>query len=148
MKIYGHRGAAGLVLENTVASIKKAIALGVDGVEFDVRTTKDGKAVIIHDETLERTHKKTGKIAKLTLSEIQNLIKKHPFPVPSLEQLLLAIGKKTPANVELKEIAAVAPTLRILTTSRTRVTSPSSLTRTTSSDTASPRTVGKSASAR
>lgn len=114
MKIYGHRGAAGLVLENTVASIQKAIELKVDGVEFDVRATKDGQAVIIHDETLERTHQIKSKIADLTLSEIQELTQGHEFPVPTLIQLMTSIGRKIPANVELKEIAAVAPSLHVL----------------------------------
>ena len=54
MEIYGHRGAAGVVLENTVASIKKAIELKVDRIEFDVRATKDSQPVVIHDDTLER----------------------------------------------------------------------------------------------
>ena len=114
MKILGHRGAAGLILENTVASVEKALEFNVDGIEFDVRATKDDQAVIIHDETLERTHKITAKVADLTLAQVQELTQDHHFPVPSLSQILRAIGTRVPANVELKELAAVAPTLRTL----------------------------------
>jgi len=114
MEIYGHRGAAGVVLENTVASIEKAIELRVDGIEFDVRVTRDSKAVVIHDETLERTHDVSGKIAELTLAELQAIVKDMKFPVPTLSQILTAIGNEVPANVELKEIEAVVPTLGVL----------------------------------
>ena len=114
MKIFGHRGAAGLVLENTVASIRKALEWKVDGIEFDVRATKDGKPAIIHDETLERTHKVKRKVSDLTMSQIRELTKEHRYPVPNLSQVMRAIGKKVPANVELKERAAVAPALRTL----------------------------------
>ncbi len=114
MEIYGHRGASGVVLENTVASIKKAIELKVDGIEFDVRATKDSKPVVIHDDTLERTHKIKGKVADLTLAELQALVKDTEFPVPKLSQIMTAIGKKVPANLELKEIEAVGPTLNVL----------------------------------
>ena len=114
MKIFGHRGAAGLVLENSIASIKKALELKVDGIEFDVRATKDGQPVIIHDETLERTHKIKAKISDLTFSELKALTEDHDFPVPTLSQVLRVIGKQVPANVEFKELAAVAPSLRTL----------------------------------
>ena len=114
MKIFGHRGAAGLVLENTVASIEKALELKVDGIEFDVRSTKDSEPLIIHDDTLERTHQVKGKVADLTLAEIQAKMNGKAFPTPTLAQVMKAIGRKVPANVELKEVAAVAPSLRVL----------------------------------
>lgn len=114
MEIYGHRGAAGYVLENTVASVKKALELKVDGIEFDVRATKDRRPVIIHDETLKRTHKIDKATDKLTMAEIRSLTKTAEFPVPTLDQIMLAIGKKVPANVELKEIEAVQPSLKVL----------------------------------
>src|SRR5688572_24217312 len=54
MKIIGHRGAAGIALENTAESIKAALALPIDGMEIDVRRTKDGHLVVIHDEDTSR----------------------------------------------------------------------------------------------
>ncbi|HKY32513.1 MAG TPA: glycerophosphodiester phosphodiesterase family protein [Candidatus Polarisedimenticolia bacterium] len=52
--IIGHRGAAGHAPENTLSAFAAGLALGVDGVEFDVQFTSDGVPVVLHDETLER----------------------------------------------------------------------------------------------
>jgi glycerophosphoryl diester phosphodiesterase len=49
----GHRGAAGSAPENTIASVKRALSIGVDAIEFDVHRTHDNHLVVIHDPTLE-----------------------------------------------------------------------------------------------
>ena len=49
--IIGHRGASAVAPENTMAAFREAIAVGCDGIEFDVRLTGDGVPVIIHDST-------------------------------------------------------------------------------------------------
>jgi glycerophosphoryl diester phosphodiesterase len=67
----GHRGAAGTAPENTLASMRKALAIGVDAIEFDVHRTRDGEIVVHHDFTLERTTTGKGAISDLTLAEIQ-----------------------------------------------------------------------------
>ncbi|MGH9821391.1 MAG: glycerophosphodiester phosphodiesterase, partial [Pyrinomonadaceae bacterium] len=53
--IIAHRGASAQAPENTLAAFRSAIDAGADGIEFDVRLSKDGRAVVIHDGTLERT---------------------------------------------------------------------------------------------
>jgi glycerophosphoryl diester phosphodiesterase len=53
--IMGHRGAAALEPENTLRSIERAMEIGVDAVEIDVRLSKDRKLVVIHDSTVDRT---------------------------------------------------------------------------------------------
>ena len=58
-KLLGHRGFSGNYPENTMLAFQKAIEAGADGVELDVQFSKDGKLVVIHDETLDRTT--TGK---------------------------------------------------------------------------------------
>src|SRR3989344_5536570 len=63
--VIGHRGASGYVLENSLESFKKAIKMGVDEVEFDIRRTKDGKAIVMHDAKLNRTTNGRGVIKKL-----------------------------------------------------------------------------------
>lgn len=55
-----HRGASGYILENTSKSLKKAIELDAEGVEFDVRFTKDKKIVLIHDKDLKRVTNHSG----------------------------------------------------------------------------------------
>ena len=64
--ITGHRGAAGLAPENTLASIQLAIELGVDRIEIDVQQTKDNKIIVLHDRTLRRTTTGHGFVKKLT----------------------------------------------------------------------------------
>ncbi|MEM2482910.1 MAG: glycerophosphodiester phosphodiesterase family protein, partial [Candidatus Nezhaarchaeales archaeon] len=53
--VIAHRGASAYEPENTLRSIKRALNLGADMVEIDVRTTKDGHIVVIHDATVDRT---------------------------------------------------------------------------------------------
>lgn len=71
LDVHGHRGAAGLAPENTLAAFRKALALGVDAVEMDLHISRDGEVVVIHDETLDRTTDGVGSIADLTLEEIR-----------------------------------------------------------------------------
>ncbi len=68
--IIGHRGASAVAPENTMAAFKEAIAAGADGIEFDVRLTRDGVPVVIHDSTLLRTGGLPDRIVDLTLSEV------------------------------------------------------------------------------
>lgn len=66
-----------------MAAFREAIAAGSDGIEFDVRLTRDGVPVIIHDNNLRRTTRLPDRIADLTWPELENL----KVEVPSLEQL-------------------------------------------------------------
>lgn len=81
--IIGHRGASAVAPENTMEAFREAIAAGADGIEFDVRLTRDGVPVIIHDNTLRRTSGLPHRLADLTLPELENL----NVGVPSLQQL-------------------------------------------------------------
>jgi glycerophosphoryl diester phosphodiesterase len=68
--IIGHRGASAVAPENTMAAFREAIAVGADGIEFDVRLTLDSVPVVIHDSTLRRTGGLSQRIADLTWSEV------------------------------------------------------------------------------
>ena len=81
----GHRGAAGHVLENTLGSIEKAIELGVDYVEIDLRLTRDGHVVILHDATVDRTTTGHGRIKDLTLAQVKRIKTKDRKHVPTLQ---------------------------------------------------------------
>jgi glycerophosphoryl diester phosphodiesterase len=70
--IIGHRGASAAAPENTLAAFRKAIEAGADGIEFDVRLSRDGVPVIIHDETLRRTASRSERVGDLTAEEMQN----------------------------------------------------------------------------
>jgi Glycerophosphoryl diester phosphodiesterase len=72
-KIIAHRGASAVAPENTLAAFREAIAAGADGIEFDVRITKDNEAVVFHDRKLKRTTGRKGTVADLTSAEIVKL---------------------------------------------------------------------------
>ena len=71
--IIGHRGASALAPENTLAAFRRAIADGADGIEFDVRLSRDGVAAVIHDATLERTGLIKRKVSQLTAPQLQSI---------------------------------------------------------------------------
>lgn len=109
MKI-GHRGAAGYCPENTFASFKQALEMGVDYLEIDVQMTKDGELVVIHDPTVNRTTNGKGKVKDFTLQEIQSLDAGSWFgpkfageKIPAFNEFLKEYAGKTGLVIELKK---------------------------------------------
>ena len=108
--VIGHRGAVGHAPENTLAGIRKAATLGVTWVEFDVALTKDGEPVLLHDETVDRTTDRKGKLADLTLAEIRTLDAGTWFSgdfagerIPTLDEAIAELESLgLNANVEIK----------------------------------------------
>ncbi|EKE16043.1 MAG: hypothetical protein ACD_11C00053G0002 [uncultured bacterium] len=98
----GHRGACGYEKENTLASFQKALDLGVDMIELDARKTKDGKIVVIHDESFKRIFGKKGKVAQTDFEKIRELNIKAKEKVPTLEEILDLVKRKSKINIELK----------------------------------------------
>lgn len=92
----GHRGAKGYIAENTLASFQKAIDLGVEGIELDVHLSLDGKVMVIHDETVDRTTSAKGSIKDYTAKELKQL------NIPTLESVFDLVNQKCFINVELK----------------------------------------------
>ena len=68
--MFAHRGGAGLAPENTIAAFQNGLALGADGLELDVRLSKDGVVVVHHDARLERTTNLSGEVAHFTADEL------------------------------------------------------------------------------
>ncbi len=71
--VIGHRGAAGLAPENTLISLRRAQREGATWVEFDVKLSADGTAILFHDDTLERTTSGRGKVKDCPLETIREL---------------------------------------------------------------------------
>lgn len=71
--VAAHRGFSEKFPENTMAAFRAAIALGVDQIETDIRITKDGELVLVHDGTVDRTSNGTGVVHDKTLSELREL---------------------------------------------------------------------------
>ena len=92
-QVIAHRGSSSELPEHTLAAYERAIELGVDGLECDVRLTRDGHLVCIHDRTVDRTSDGTGSVSAKTLAELQRLDfgSRHggePQPVLTLFELL------------------------------------------------------------
>ena len=114
IEVVGHRGAAGLEPENTLRSIRKAIDLGVDSVEIDVRVTRDGYLVVIHDETVDRTTNGHGYVKDLTFNEIRRLDAGKGEKIPTLEEVLNLTKGKVVLQIELKAKEATEPTVHLI----------------------------------
>jgi len=104
VKLIGHRGACGIYPENTLLSIRKAVELGVDGVEFDVRRTKDGVLIVFHDERLDRLTSGRGYVRERNYDYISKL-KVKGEPIPKLSEVLeyLRGARGVEVFVEVKE---------------------------------------------
>ena len=108
--VIGHRGAAGHAPENTLAGLRAAASLGATMVEFDVRLTRDGVPVLIHDGTLDRTTKGRGPVARRSLKALKALDAGAWFDrsfagetIPTLEEALLECRRlRLGANIEIK----------------------------------------------
>jgi len=99
----GHRGAKAYESENTLSSFKRAIELGVDAVELDVRKTKDNEIVVIHNADVKKTTDGSGSVNELTLEEIKKFVTAKGEQIPTLEEVLDFVGKRVKVLVELKE---------------------------------------------
>ncbi len=114
-KACAHRGDAKCAPENTIPAFTSAVRKGAHMIEFDVALSKDGKAIIIHDPTLDRTTNGTGKVESLTFDELRALDAGSWFDkrfagtqMPTLEETLKVIPKTVWCNVHLKNYPGVA----------------------------------------
>jgi glycerophosphoryl diester phosphodiesterase len=126
--IIGHRGAAAYAPENTMASFQLALEQGADGLEFDVRITSDGEAVVLHDPTLDRTTDATGPLRLRTLHDLEQVDagfrfspdggRSHPWRgkglrIPPLRQVIQGLPA-VPLLIEVKEPEAQEDIARVL----------------------------------
>lgn len=130
--IIAHRGASGNAPENTLAAFELAVRQGADALELDVRVTKDGAAVVMHDALLDRTTDFTGPVRGRTLAELRMADAGYRFTrdrgqgfpfrgrgvrVPTLAEVLWAFPR-IPVIVELKEPEVQQAVRRVLTEER------------------------------
>lgn len=109
-KVIGHRGAKAYAPENTLASLHVAADLGIEWVEIDVKLTRDGTAVIFHDEELNRCTNASGLMAETDWETISELDAGSWFSesfmgerIPTLEQALdVILERKLGVNLEIK----------------------------------------------
>ena len=96
--VVAHRGASVEQPENTIESFEAAIDAGADAVEFDVRMTADGHAVVMHDPDVSRTTEGHGLVAEMRLEEILKL------GVPTLEETLRYLSGRAAVDIEIKNL--------------------------------------------
>jgi glycerophosphoryl diester phosphodiesterase len=127
--LIAHRGGAGLMPENTLAAFRDAAdRWQADMIEMDVRASADGRCVVIHDETVDRTTNGQGRVADLTLGELQQLDAGYHFTrdggrtypmrgqgarIPTIDEVLSALPAMR-LTVESKSAAAQAPLFRAI----------------------------------
>src|SRR4030042_5333291 len=99
----GHRDSRAYEPENTLRSFGKALEIGVDAIEFDVRKTRDNHLIVIHDADVKRTTNGKGLVADLTLKEIKELSTEKGEKIPTLEEALEFLDSKVKILIELKE---------------------------------------------
>jgi len=106
--IVGHRGASAAEAENTLAAFAAAIRAGADGVEFDIRMTADGHAVVMHDADVSRTTDGVGLVRSMTLAEVKRLRIRTAdggsTEVPTLDETLGYLSGQTFVDIEIKNI--------------------------------------------
>src|SRR5215469_17981281 len=89
---FAHRGARGHAPENTLLAFDLAFDLGADAVECDVRRSRDGRLVVIHDDTVDLTTNGRGPVAGKSLAELRALhagaSRRIPQVIPELEEVL------------------------------------------------------------
>ncbi|MGL5152273.1 MAG: glycerophosphoryl diester phosphodiesterase membrane domain-containing protein [Clostridium sp.] len=111
--ITAHRGSSLTAPENSISSVKNAIAEGADYVEIDVMTTKDSEVVLFHDSTLKRINGSNEAIKDMTLDEIGKVDNGSYFSsefkgekIPTLKEILKITKGKIKVNIELKPMGS------------------------------------------
>lgn len=112
--VVAHRGASGYEPENTLRAVHRALEMGVDAVEVDVRLSKEGVPVVIHDETVERTTSGRGRVRDMTVEELRTLDAGRGERIPLLEEVLDEVKGKAVLFLELKEREASEPSLELV----------------------------------
>ena len=102
--IVAHRGTPATRPENTVASFEEAVRLGARIVEFDVRLTRDGEPVVVHDPTIDRTTDGTGAVHDLDLAELRAFDAGDGERIPTLAEVLDAMSGRTALAIEIKNL--------------------------------------------
>ena len=129
-QVIAHRGASAYAPEHTFASYDKALNMGANFIEIDIRSTKDNKLVAMHDKTVDRTTNGKGNVSSLTLAQIKkfdagsHFNEKYPSrayqsyklqTVPTLEEIFKRYGQKINYYIEIRDVKQNKDILSLLT---------------------------------
>ncbi|MBD3328661.1 hypothetical protein GF340_05170 [Candidatus Peregrinibacteria bacterium] len=119
MLVFGHRGMPNRhVQENTLLSFLQAIQAGADGIEFDVRVSKDGVLVVGHDKDLSRIAGIPHSMDKLTVKELKALKLRGAGQILTLNEITESIPYPVQLDIEVKDVKAIPLLINKLKTSR------------------------------
>ncbi|HUS30773.1 MAG TPA: glycerophosphodiester phosphodiesterase family protein [Kofleriaceae bacterium] len=124
-RIIAHRGASTDETENTIAAFKRAWDLGVEGVELDVRVSRDGQVIVMHDDNTKRLTGVDKLVAEQTLAELKKLELPKKQRIPTLREAMATIPPGRAMFVEIKTgietVPAVAAAIRASWPSNTTI---------------------------
>jgi glycerophosphoryl diester phosphodiesterase len=103
MLIIGHRGSSAIYPENTRTAFEQALSVGAHGLELDIQCSSDGKAIIFHDDTLERMTNGTGNVCDHTFPALQALHVEGNEHILSLQEMFALFAGKTTLWLEIKD---------------------------------------------
>ncbi|MGK0445382.1 MAG: glycerophosphoryl diester phosphodiesterase [Bermanella sp.] len=106
MKIYGHRGAKGVAMENSLAGFQLAASQGIDRFELDVRLSSDGQLMVVHDEKLKRLANSQLSVSKSSAQILgSTTLKGTQQGIPTLEQVVAACPNVVHWQFEIKTLS-------------------------------------------
>lgn len=129
MLVFAHRGfVSKTCTENSLEAFQEALSVGVDGIEFDIRLSKDGEPVLAHDATLHRVAGDAHHVKELTSSELAALPLRHGGSIVTLNDVTAHVHAPTLLDIEVKSVDVLPALITKLKTSaslreRTIVTS-------------------------
>ena len=104
MRICAHRGASYYEPENTLRAFRRALEMGADRIEVDVRLTADGHIIALHDETVDRTTDGNGYARHMTLEEIRRLDAGKGEKIPTLREIINLVKDKADLLIDVKDL--------------------------------------------
>ena len=112
--IYAHRGASREFPENTIAAFRRAVELGVPGIELDVHLSADGVPVVLHDETVDRTTSESGPVSSFTASQLAAMDAGGGEGIPTLAEVIDVVQGRVRLNIEVKAADAADAVLALV----------------------------------
>ena len=112
--IVAHRGAMGYEMENTIASVEKALELEAPMIEIDVFQIASGELVVFHDDTMERLSNGTGPIVDYDWESLSKIVLEGGHRIPLLSEVLEVVQGKAKLNIELKGPHTALPVLALI----------------------------------
>ena len=103
MQVIAHRGASFFEPENTLRAIERAVKMGADFVEVDVRKSKDNRLVIMHDPDVNRTTDGNGFVKDYTIQELKKLDAGNGETIPTLDEVITCVKDRVWLVIEIKE---------------------------------------------